>query len=97
MPTTPWILGLTVTDSAGSVVVGSTVTFTNETTSETQEETTNSNGRVLIDVNNFTNGFTNGDFINYIVSGTGTNGDNLRMKIVSNVAGSLKKFKCYYT
>jgi len=96
--TLPYLIGITVTDSDGNAENGVSVTLKNETTTDTLTQTTNSLGKVLFDCGNFTNGYTDGDYLIYTAEGTGTNGNDLRMKIVSNYSGTaiLKKFKVYY-
>ena len=96
MPQAPYVIGVNVTDSAGSAVADTVVTLKNETTNDELTETTNSNGKVIFDCLNFTSSYSNGDYLTYTVAGSGTNGDNLRFKIDSNTTGVIKKFKVSY-
>jgi len=62
MPGTSAIWGVTVTLSAVAQANAS-VTITNQTTNETQQTDTNSDGEVIFNLANFTSGWTSGDVI----------------------------------
>jgi len=60
MPITPHLLEVTLT---GNKVNNVTVTFTNNTTGDSQTAVTDSTGYAFVDAANFTNQYSNGDSI----------------------------------
>ena len=93
--TLPYILGITVKNTSGNPVTSTVVTLTNETSDDVLTETTNSKGRVVFDLGNFTSGYSDGDFVNYVVTGSSSVGEELVFKIVSRATGVLKDFNVY--
>lgn len=84
-PSLPYVIGIVVYDSSNVVSAGETVTAYNETNGEliTADNVTNASGQTIIDLGNFPSGYTDGDFIQIAVSGTGTLGKDLRFKAVN--------------
>ena len=77
MPSEPYLISGTITNSNGSAGSSLSVTLTNETTGKTLTETTDSNGHYIFDLNNLSTGYSDGDIINVVVEGSGTNGKEL--------------------
>jgi len=81
----PYIISITVYDTTNSPEAGVTVSCYSEKTGEviTSQNTTNALGQALFDLANFPSGYTNNTYYRFIASGTGSNGKNLRFKIIN--------------
>lgn len=99
MPTTPYVITGKVYDNTNAIVNGLTLTLTNETNGNTLLTTSNGLGEFIFDLNNLSNGYSDGDWINIIAAGTGSNGKYLILKIVSNINNytQIKEVKLAYT
>lgn len=96
MPSTPHLIGIVVKTSAGIVEPNIDVTLHNERTGDELTETSNASGQVLFDCYNFTNGWTNGDYLYFQAEGSGSNEEELRFKIVSRTSGYIRKYRVFY-
>jgi len=98
MPSTPYIISGTVYDSDQvTPTSGATVTLTDETTNESISTTTNALGQYIMDMTNLASGPTTDGFIKIVVSGSGTNGKDLRYKaVLLSGHGEISKLKISY-
>ena len=85
MVQTPYIISITVYDTDDNPEAGVTMSCYSELTGEQidSQNVTNASGQALIDLANFPSGYTNNTYYRFIASGTGSNGTNLRFKIIN--------------
>lgn len=76
MPTTPYIVYGTITDTSNSAVQNVAVVFTDTTTNEYTSTRTDSQGKYAIDLANLTGGWTSGDSVTASVRTKGYIGES---------------------
>lgn len=81
-PTLPYIISGRVLDDDNSTARANiTLTMTNKRTGETTTATTGSDGSFALDAANFENGYEDGDRMIISSAQSGTNGNDLRIRI----------------
>ena len=97
-PIEPYLIYGTAYNNDNTTVAGSAaLTLQNETTAQTLTFTTNSLGQFVFDLANLASGYSDGDYITVSVDGGGTNGKDLRIRIVYFNIGQINEIDVHYT
>lgn len=98
MAAVPYILsGIVVDDDNVTARANIPLTATNARTGERISMSTDANGEFAFDCADFPSGYDDLDYIRILTNTTGTNGQDLRIRVIARGIGQINEIKAEYT